>query len=214
MGQPPTEGEARLRVKVLAEGRVGGSLEFFETGQLLESKFGFAKRSAGVEQVAGPRSRAPHGLSRGDFAKNRYADEEAFAACCVAAGECASRGAGGATQAAQKIGEPWSREWIGERQAEQKAGGLASHSGDIADGAGEAFPADGIGGMFGPEEVSAFEEPIASQDRILVIGPAPKRGIVAAREDKGPRARRAEGALDGLDDVLFILRFAHGERLS
>ena len=82
-------------------------------GQLVESQFGFAKRSAGVEQVARPRSRAPHGLSRGDFAKNRNADEEAFAARCVATGEGASRGAGGATQAAQEIGEPSSRELIG-----------------------------------------------------------------------------------------------------
>jgi len=161
-----------------------------------------------------PGAGAQHGLARGDFAKNRYADEEAFAARCVATGEGASRGAGGATQAAQEIGEPSSRELIGERQAEQKAGGLASHSGDVADGAGEAFPADGIGGMFGPEEVSAFEEPIASQDRILLTGPAPKRGIVAEREGQGRGARGAEGALNRLDDVLFISRFPHGERLS
>ena len=68
--------------------------------------------------------------------------------------------------------------------------------------------------MFGPEEVSAFEEPIASQDRILLTGPAPKRGIVAEREGQGRGARGAEGALNGLDDVLFISRFPHGERLS
>ena len=183
-------------------------------GQLVESQFGFAKRSAGVEQVAGPGARAQHGLSRGDFAKNRYADEEAFAARCVATGEGASRGAGGATQAAQKIAEPWSREWIGERQAEQKATGLSSHCGDVAHGAGEAFPADGIGRVFLSEEVSAFEEPIASQDCILVGGRAPNCSVVAERERQGRRPRGAKGALDGFDDVPFISRFPHGQRLS
>ena len=214
MGQPLAESKAWLRIQVFAEGGVGCSGDRLQAAQLGQAEFGFAERSAGVQPVAGARARAQNGLSRGDFTKNRRADEDAFVAGRVATGECARCGARSATQTAEETDEPFSREFFGEREAQQKACWLASHSGDVADSTGEAFPADGVGRMFLPEEVRAFKEPIAGQDRILVTGPAPKRGVVTERECKGRRLRGAEGALNQLDQVLFNARFAHGQRVS
>ena len=117
MGKPLAESEAWLRIQVFAEDGVGCSRNRLQAAQLGQAEFGFAERSAGVELVAGPRARAQNGLSRGDFTKNRRADEDAFAAGRVATGECARCGARSATQTAEETDEPFSREFFGEREA-------------------------------------------------------------------------------------------------
>jgi len=51
-----------------------------------------------------------------------------------------------------------------ESEAQEKAAGYAAHRCDIAKGPGQAFPADGICGMFVQEEVRAFQKPVAGEN--------------------------------------------------
>src|SRR5277367_5206034 len=112
--------------------------------QQVQSLLGFAQTAAYVKKVTGARAIATQRLAARNFAYDGDIDEDFVALRGIAAGEKAIEAFGCTPQAVQEFRQPRSCCAFGKRQTQKKATRSATHRGDVAYGAREAFPAHGV----------------------------------------------------------------------
>jgi hypothetical protein len=157
----------------------------FASSQDLETQFRFPQASTDIQDVVRSRSRSQHGGPGPDFAHDSYIDKNLVSPCRVTACQRALEPARGALQTPEEQIQPSAGVRLWQGQTQQEAAGRAPHRRYIAQCSGEALPTHGIRRMLVPQEVCAFQEPVAAKDD-LVAGLCPeKRGVIADSQCDG-----------------------------
>lgn len=173
------QGETRLGVQVFVQLGIAAIYFAALAAQKLQAVFSLTQAAAHEKAVAGFRRVAAQGVAAFYFACYGDADQNFVATSGVAAGERTLESPGSAVKSSQKFIEPLTAQLDGERQTQQETTWNAAHSSDVANRTGQAFPADGVRGMFVAEEVRAFQGPVAGENCFMARRGPEKSGIVA-----------------------------------
>jgi hypothetical protein len=146
---------------------------------MLEAQFGFAQTSAYIQKIAWPGTRAQDGVTRSRLSDDGNTDQHLISPRGVSSGQDAPKLVRRAPQTLEEFFQPATSEGRRQCQAKKKAARRTTHGGDVASGSSKALPARTIGGMLVSQEMRAFQEPVASQDRLEARLRAEKRGIIA-----------------------------------
>jgi hypothetical protein len=110
---------------------------------------------------------------------HRDVDQNFIASRRVATSQGATKLIRSPPQAAKKFVEPSPRVRLWQGEAQEETPRSAPHGRYITYGAGQALPADCIWGVLVFQEVGAFQEPVACQDRFPANPEGKKRCIVS-----------------------------------
>lgn len=149
-----------------------------------------------VENVAGGGSGTGEGAACGRGADDADVGGEAAGPGEVAAGERHAMETGKGGEAAIEPGEPFAVRFGRKGERDEAPVGVAAHGGDVAESAGEGFPAAIGGGMGGKREVDAIDEHVGGDQELAAAGRGEDGAIVADQVIGGPAA-------DGADEVEF-----------
>ena len=117
----------------------------------------------------------------------------------VASGEGDGILLGELEEAAKEVVNPALREVGGNGEREERGVGGAAHGGDVAESAGEAAVADGVGGMPFAAEVDAFEGEVGGDEGLGAAGEIEDGAVVSDAESRV--CRRCFGsAADAVDE--------------
>ena len=144
---------------------------------------GEAEGSGDVEEVAGAGSGAEDGFAFGDAAEDDDVGEDAVGRLGgVASGEGDGVLLRQLQQSGDEVVNPALREVGGNGEGEECGVGRASHGGDVAESAGEAAVADGVGGMPFAAEVDAFEGEVGGDEGLGAAGEIEDGAVVSDAE--------------------------------
>jgi hypothetical protein len=146
---------------------------------MLEAQFGLAQTPAYIQKIAWLGTGTQDCATRSRLADDGDVDQDLFAPRGISASHKALKSTGRAPQPAEKLFQPLSGKGCRESKAEKKAARSAPHGGNVANGPSKALPAHTIGRMLIAKEMRAFQEPVASQNRLVARPRAEKRGIIA-----------------------------------
>jgi hypothetical protein len=127
---------------MLSHAAISGRQSSLAGAQQLQSVLGFAQPAANKDRVTGLSAGAEDASSAFALSDNRYIDKDFVPPGSVSAGDRAPKGSGSFCQAGQKAFQPAACSGRREGKTQEKAAWHAAHGGDIANGAGQGFPAD------------------------------------------------------------------------
>ena len=219
-------GQARLgiEVRMTGFGAGEGAEALWVTRECEEFGGGSAEGAGDAEEIAGARRGAKTGRVARKLAEGDDVGEDfslAFSGSWrhfswrhfsrrlrgVAAGERDAMLAGEGQEAVEETVEPGGGKAHGQGEREEDGEGLGAHGGQIAESAGEAAMADGLGRMPVAAEVDVFEGKVGG-DADFVAGSGAKNGaVVADAEAHSAWDGNGRGlAADGVNEGEFAFR--------
>ena len=198
LAQILADGDARVGVEVA---RMFRRLQLLAATEFCECGDGEAEGSGHVEDVAGAGSGAEDGFAFGDAAEDDDVGEDTVGRL---GGIAAGKGDGVLLRQLQEAGDeavnPALGKVGGNGKREESCVGRASHGGDVAESAGEAAVADGIGRMPFAAEVDSFEGEVGGDEGLRAAGKIEYGAVVSDAESEFVTSV-AGGAADTIDQV-------------